>query len=64
MKGPGPETMLDNNLLKLILDKAKAISAELLKIIFKNKLEERGKQDETGRKRKTGRKKERKTGRN
>ena len=31
-------------------NKAKAISAELLELNFKNKLEETGKQDETGKK--------------
>ena len=45
-------------------NKAKAISAELLKLNLKNKLEELGKKDETGRKRKTGRKKHQKTKRN
>ena len=41
-------------------NKAKAISAELLELFFKNKLEERGKQFETGRKGKTGRKRRKK----
>ena len=42
------------------LNKAKAISAKLLELIFKNKLEETGnkmKREETGRNRKTERKK-------
>ena len=42
--------------LKGYRNKAKAISAELLKLNLKNKWKKWGKQDETGRKGKTGRK--------
>ena len=51
------------NLMKMVYNKAKAISAKPLELNLKINLKKRGKQDQTGRNRKTGRKTP-KTGRN